>query len=56
LLSLEECKRILAKHGYSDGQIEEIRRCLYQVAELFVKDFLSREGGKGESKAKDSGE
>ena len=40
MLSITECRRHLKNHVKSTEEIEEIRDCLYQLADLLVNDYL----------------
>ena len=40
MLSVEQCKKHLANNDYTDEQIEEIRENLYQLANVFVEEYL----------------
>lgn len=41
MLSTAECRRRLGKDNYSEREVEEIRDCLYQLANLLVNDYVS---------------
>ncbi len=41
MLSTTECKKRLGKNNYSEREVEEIRDCLYQLANLLVNDYLT---------------
>lgn len=41
MLSIQECKKRLPSKKFSDEQIEEIREKLYQLANIFIDEYLS---------------
>lgn len=41
MLSIVECRRYLKDCAYPTKKIEEIRDCLYQLANLLVNDYIS---------------
>ena len=43
MLSITECRRYLKNCAYSTKEVEEIRDCLHQLANLLVNDYLSDE-------------
>jgi hypothetical protein len=40
MLSVQECKRYLHKGEFSDEQVEQIRDSLYQLADLFIREYI----------------
>jgi len=41
-LSVTECKKYLPTDGYTDEEVEKIRDCLYQLAQLAIDDYFSK--------------
>ncbi len=41
MLSVQECKKYI-KNEYSQEQIQEIRQGLYQLADLFIDEYLKK--------------
>ena len=46
MLSVEQCKKFLVENNYENQEVEEIKDCLYQIAELIITDYmeLKKEG------------
>ena len=44
MLSVNHCKKYLnnAKNSYADGEIEEIRNSLYQIAEVLIENYFGK--------------
>ena len=40
MLSVEECKKYLHGGNYTDEQVEHIRQSLYQLAGLFITEYI----------------
>lgn len=40
MLSVKECKQYLHPGNYTDEQIEHIRDSLYQLADLFITEYI----------------
>ncbi len=40
MLSVEECKKYLRNGNYTDEQVEQIRQGLYQLADLFITEYI----------------
>lgn len=40
MLSIHQCKKHIKKCGFTEQQIEEIRSNLYQLANVFVDEYL----------------
>ena len=48
MLSVQECKQYLRKGDFTDEQVEQIRDNLYQLADLFIAEYIkTKKGGKG---------
>jgi hypothetical protein len=47
MLSIQECKPYLRKGDFTDGQVEQIRDSLYQLADLFIAEYIkTKKAGK----------
>jgi len=47
MLSVQECKQHLRKGDFTDEQVEQIRDSLYQLADLFIKEYIkTKKAGK----------
>lgn len=40
MLTVEKCKNKLKNNNYTDDQIKDIRENLYQLANIFVEEYL----------------
>ena len=40
MLSIQQCKNHIGKCNFTDQQIEEMRDNFYQLANIFVKEYL----------------
>lgn len=40
MLSVQECKQHLHKGDFTDEQVEQIRDSLYQLADLFIAEYI----------------
>ena len=46
MLSIEQCKQYLPKGDYTDEQIDHIRQSLYQMADLFITEYINTKKAK----------
>lgn len=47
MLSIQECKTYLRKGDFTDSQVEQIRDSLYQLADLFIAEYIkTKKAGK----------
>ena len=47
MLSVQECKRYLRQGEFSDERVEQIRDSLYQLADLFIREYIkTKKAGK----------
>ena len=46
MLSIEECKKYLHNGNYTDEQVEQIRQSLYQLADLFITEYIKTKKAK----------
>lgn len=46
MLSVQECKQHLRKGDFTDEQVEQIRDSLYQLADLFITEYIKTKKAK----------
>ncbi len=55
MFTLEKCKQILKDGDYSDEEIYEIRKILYQLGEMLFDEFMDKKTKKNDESKKIKG-